>query len=192
MVPEAAMPWNPGRMRRFAVFAMATALVASSCTPMGPPPPPPASPAPSGPSGPVATPPPPPAPVPTSAILVLRGAVSSPLSADGTEPVDPAAAFEIRSPLALRGARLVLLDARDGMVPSASETEIGQAGSRFSLTPQDPLTPAAGYLLRLEGLESRLLRSDDGLSFEPLVIAFRVAGEPPPEPPRKSRKKRGR
>jgi hypothetical protein len=78
------------------------------------------------------------------------------------------------------------------MVPSTSEAEVGPSGSRFVLTPQEPLTPAGRYVLRLEGLESRLVRSADGRTFEPMVLPFRVSGEPPPPPPRKPKKKRSR
>ena len=77
------------------------------------------------------------------------------------------------------------------MVPSTADAEIGST-SRFTLVPHEPLRPGSRYVLRLEGLESRLVISDDGRSFEPLVAPFRVAGEPPPAPPRKAKKKRAR
>ncbi len=127
-----------------------------------------------------------------SAVLVRIAETSGPVPPDGTEAVDPASSFEVRSPLAVRAARLVLLDSRDAMVPSTSESEVGPSGSRFVLTPQDPLTPAGRYVLRLEGLENRLVRSVDGTTFEPLAVPFRVAGEPPPAPPKKVKKKRSR
>jgi hypothetical protein len=115
-----------------------------------------------------------------------------PLQATGSEPplVDPGSTFEVRLPFAARGARLVLLDARDAMVPSSADTEIGTT-SRFTLVPLEPLPPGSRHVLRLEGLASRLVISDDGRSFEPLVAPFRVAGEPPPAPPRRAKKKRG-
>lgn len=103
--------------------------------------------------------------------------------------LDPGSTFEIRLPFAARGARLVLLDARDAMVPSSADAEVG-ATSRFTLVPLEPLLPGSRYVLRLEGLESRLVKSDDGRSFEPLAAPFQVAGEPPPAPPKKAKKKR--
>jgi hypothetical protein len=172
-------------------------LLASSCTPARPPgeapgaSSPTGSPGPTGPSGPTA-PAPPPATFPVSAVLMRLGELSAPLQTDGTEPVDPASAFEVRSPVAFQAARLVLLDSRDAMVPSVAEAEVGPSGSRFVLTPQEPLTPASRYVLRLEGLESRLVRSADGRTFEPMAVPFRVAGEPPAAPPRKAKKKRSR
>jgi hypothetical protein len=115
-----------------------------------------------------------------------------PLQAAGSEPplVDPGSTFEVRLPFAARGARLVLLDARDAMVPSSADSEVGTT-SRFTLVPLEPLPPGSRHVLRLEGLENRLVISDDGRAFEPLVAPFRVAGEPPPAPPKKAKKKRG-
>ena len=115
-----------------------------------------------------------------------------PLQGAGSAPplVDPGSTFEVRLPFAARGARLVLLDARDAMVPSSADAEVGTT-SRFTLVPLEPLPPGSRHVLRLEGLENRLVISDDGRTFEPLVAPFRVAGEPPPAPPRKAKKKRG-
>ncbi len=152
---------------------------------------PPGVPGPSGPSGPAA-PAPPPATLPVSSATSRVGETSTPIQPDGTDPVDPGSAFEVRSPVSVQAARLVLLDSRDAMVPATSESEIAPSGSRFVLTPQEPLTPAGRYVLRLEGLESRLVRANDGRAFEPLVIPFRVAGEPPAAPPKKAKKKRSR
>ena len=86
----------------------------------------------------------------------------------------------------------MLLDSRDAMVPSTSEAETGGGASRFTLVPHEMLVPAGRYVLRLEGLDSRAVKSDDGRSFEPVAVAFRVAGEPPPPPPKKAKKKRTR
>ncbi len=106
--------------------------------------------------------------------------------------VDPAATFEVRLGVPARDARLVLLDARDTMVPSSANSEVGFSASRFTLTPMEPLVPGGRYVLRLEGLESRPVKSDGGRAFEPLVILLQVTGEPPPAPPKKAKKKRGR
>ena len=180
------------------------ALLAAGCAPATPP-----APTPSAPSGP-ATPPvamplasepaDPPAPtvpvppqgLPTTAVEARFGVTATPLQGAGADPpvVDPGSTFEVRLPFAARGARLVLLDARDAMVPSSSDVQIG-ATSRFTLVPLEPLQPGSRHVLRLEGLESRLVISGDGRSFEPLVAPLRVAGEPPPAPPKKAKKKRG-
>lgn len=117
-----------------------------------------------------------------------------PLAPDGSseQAVDPAATFEVRLGVAARGARLVLLDSRDAIVPSTGEAEVGAGASRFSLVPHETLVPAARYVLRIEGLESRAVKADDGRSFEPVAVTFRVAGDPPPPPPKKVKKKRTR
>jgi hypothetical protein len=149
-----------------------------------------------GPSGPAAaTPavPPPPAPLPVSSIEARVGTVALVLPVDGNpEPVDPAATFEVRLGVAAPGTRLVLLDARDAMVPSTGDAEIGGGLSRFTLVPHETLVPGARYVLRIEGLDSRAVRSVDGRSFEPVAVVFRVAGEPPAPPPKKVKKKRAR
>jgi hypothetical protein len=134
----------------------------------------------------------PPPGLPVTAVEARFGVTSMPLQATGSEPplVDPGSTFEVRLPFAARGARLVLLDARDAMVPSSADSEIGTT-SRFTLVPLEPLPPGSRHVLRLEGLANRLVISDDGRAFEPLVAPFRVAGEPPPAPPRRAKKKRG-
>ena len=129
--------------------------------------------------------------VPVTAVEARLAGSASSLLGEDIQPVDPSASFEVRLPLPVRGARLVLLDSRDSMVPSGSESEVG-ATSRYTLVPLEPLAPGARYVLRLEGLESRLLRSDDGRLHDPLVVPVRVAGEAPPAPPKKAKKKRVR
>jgi hypothetical protein len=105
-------------------------------------------------------------------------------------PVDPASAFEVRVSVPARDARLVLLDAQDVVVPAVVESEVG-AESRFGLVPVDPLRPGSAYQLRLEGVGGRLVRSDDGKTFEPLVLLVQILGTPPPRaPPKKAKKKR--
>ena len=136
-------------------------------------------------------PPPPPPVLPDIAVEARLGSAATPLPVDGSSvpAVDAGSTFEVRLPFAARGARLVLLDSRDSMVPSSADAEVG-ATSRFTLVPLEPLLPGSRHVLRLEGLESRLVKSDDGRSFEPLAAPFRVAGEPPPSPPKKVKKKR--
>ncbi|MBS1110012.1 MAG: hypothetical protein H6Q88_2004 [Anaeromyxobacteraceae bacterium] len=150
--------------------------------------------APTGPVSPVPEPLVPPAPsvLPATAVETRVGDTVVTLAPDVPALVDPAATFEVRLPTAVRGARLVLLDARDAVVPSNESAEVGGSTSRFTLVPMEPLTPASRYVLRVEGLESRLIRSDDGRTFEPLSVPFRVSGDPPPTPPKKAKKKRAR
>jgi hypothetical protein len=198
------------RARRFPALAAAVAVLhlGTACAPASPPPPPAGDPAgvpgPSAPTElprpplpsetPAAVPPSPPAPPPVLPVLAVEarlGPAATALALDGSSVplVDPGSAFEVRLPFAARGARLVLLDARDAMVPSSADAEVG-ATSKFTLVPLEPLLPGSRYVLRLEGLESRLVKSDDGRSFEPLAAPFRVAGEPPAAPPKKAKKKR--
>ncbi len=118
-----------------------------------------------------------------------------PVALDPATPavVDPSATFEVRVAAALRGARLVLLDSQDALVPAASDAEV-QAASRFTLVPAEPLQPGSRYLLRLEGVASRLVPAADGRTFEPLAVPFTTSGEVPPRPPpkKKAGKKRSR
>ena len=145
------------------------------------------------PAPPPAAPAPPAAPpsLPVVAVEARLGAAATAIPVDGPSvpTIDPGSTFEVRLPFAVRGARLVLLDARDAMVPSSAETEVG-AASRFTLVPLEPLLPGSRHVLRLEGVETRLVKADDGRSFEPLAAPFRVSGEPPPAPPKKAKKKR--
>jgi hypothetical protein len=102
----------------------------------------------------------------------------------------PASAFEVRVSAPARDARLVLVDAQDLVVPAAVDSEVGTE-SRFTLVPVEPLRPGSTYQLRLEGIGGRLVRSDDGKSFEPLVLLVQILGTPPPRaPPKKAKKKR--
>ena len=130
--------------------------------------------------------------LPATAVEARLGDTVVAIAPDGSALVDPAASFEIRLPTAVRGTRVVLLDARDAVVPSNESAEVGGSASRFTLVPMEPLTPGSRFVLRVEGLDSRLVRSVDGRAFEPLVVPFRVAGEPPPAPPKTAKKKRPR
>jgi hypothetical protein len=185
---SSAVPLLAGLL--LASCAPATPPARTPSAPSGPATPPVAAPTDSGPGVP-AVPAPPPG-LPTTAVEARFGGTATLLQATGSDPpvVDPGSTFEVRLPFAARGARLVLLDARDAMVPSSSDAQVG-ATSRFTLVPLEPLVSGSRHVLRLEGLESRLVISGDGRSFEPLVAPFWVAGEPPPAPPRKAKKKRG-
>lgn len=128
--------------------------------------------------------------MPLARAQALHTGAAIPLSPGVTVVVEPASSFEIHIAAPARGARLVLLDAQDVQVPATVEAEVG-AESRFLLVPIEPLRPGSLYLLRLEGLGTRLVGSDGGRFLEPLVLPLQISGSPPPRPPpRKVLKKR--
>lgn len=119
------------------------------------------------------------------------GGVATPLATGTPAVVEPASSFEVRVGAPLRDARLLLLDGQDVLVPAAAESEVSSTGSRFTLQPQEPLQPGGTYMLRLEGLGGRLVRSATDATYEPLVLPVKVSGSPPPRPPpKKAQKKR--
>jgi hypothetical protein len=132
--------------------------------------------------------------LPVESVEARLGTIAVPLSGPAAEPVDPASTFEVRLPLGTRNARLVLLDAQDALVPSSSESDIGGGRSRYTLVPVEPLRTGSRYVLRIEGIGSRQVVSDDGRPHEPLAVTFLVAGAPPPKltPPKKGQKKHPR
>ena len=128
--------------------------------------------------------------MPLAGAEARHAGVATPLSPGSAVPVEPASTFEVRVGAPARDARLVLFDAQDVLVPATVEAEVGSE-SRFTLVPLDPLRPGSAYWLRLEGLGGRLVRSDDGRSFEPLALPLQTTGSPPPRaPPKKALKKR--
>jgi hypothetical protein len=128
--------------------------------------------------------------MPLASAQALHAGSATSLSPGVAVAVEPASSFEVRIAAPARDARLVLLDAQDVLVPATVEAEVGLQ-SRFVLVPLEPLRPGSGYLLRLEGLGTRLVRSDDGRSFEPLMLPLLTTGSPPPRaPPKKAPKKR--
>jgi len=123
--------------------------------------------------------------MPLAGAQALHSGTATPLSPGVAVAVESASSFEVHIAAPARDARLVLLDAQDVQVPATVEAEVGSE-SRFLLVPIDPLRPGGSYLLRLEGLGTRLVRSDDGRSFEPLVLPLQIIGSPPPRaPPRR-------
>ncbi len=194
------LPLPPPAARAIAALGatLLGAVLLAACTPPSPAP----GGAPAGPTGatgpaaPAPTGPPAlsgPSPLPGLAAeaRIPTGGAAVPLDLAGAS-VDPGATFEVRVSAPVRGARLVLLDAQDAMVPSGSEVESGPV-SRFTLVPLEPLRPGSRYQLRLEGVESRLVRGDDGRTYEPTAIPIATTGEPPAKPPpRKTGKKRSR
>jgi hypothetical protein len=128
--------------------------------------------------------------MPVASAEARAAGTATSLSRGPSSAVDPASTFEVRVSAPARDARLVLLDAQDVVVPASVDSEVG-AESRFTLVPVEPLRPGSSYQLRLEGLGGRLVRSDDGKGFEPLVLSLQILGTPPPRaPPKKAKKKR--
>jgi hypothetical protein len=133
-----------------------------------------------------------PLPVPLTSAEARVGQTSTALAPGATNGIEPDSTFEIRASAGLRDARLVLLDSQDLLVPATVESEISSAASRFTLVPQEPLRAGSSYLLRLEGVGGRLIRSASDGSYEPLILPLRVSGTPPPRPPpKKAKKNRG-
>jgi hypothetical protein len=174
-----------------ALLLLAVSTLGASCAPATPPAIEPTTVAPqappSAPPGPVV--PPGPAAMPLASAQALHAGTATPLSPGVTVAVEPASSFEIRIAAPARDARLVLLDAQDFQVPATVEAEVG-SDSRFLLVPLEPLRPGSAYLLRLEGLGARLVRSDGGRSFEPLVLPLQISGSPPPRAPQKKASKK--
>lgn len=166
------------------------------------------------PSGRDATPQPVPAPAPTFAATVVTSTASAPRpspaatailrAAVAVEPaarvpltpgveavVHPAATFEVELSAPSSDARLVLVDARDDLVPATGTREVG-AGTKLTLAPAAPLVPAARYALRLDGASDRDLHDDAGRAFSAVTLPLLAAGAPPPPEPNKAAKRRRR
>ncbi len=122
-----------------------------------------------------------------SAVALLPDGAALPLTRDGVTSVEPPTRFRVEVAARLPDARLSLLDAQDAMVAADGTVEIA-ATARFTLTPTAPLRPGSSYTLRLDGAEGRLVRAEDGRSFEPLSLALRTSGEAPP-PARKAKRR---
>jgi hypothetical protein len=137
-----------------------------------------------------------PPPLPAATILRSASAVEPsqrlPLAAGAEVVVDPKATFEIELSARVPDARLVLLDAREDLVPASGDREVG-AGTRLTLTPSQALVPGARHALRLDGAAHRELHDDAGRAYAPVMFPILVAGTPPPpEPKAPGRKKKGR
>lgn len=170
-----------------ALLLLAVSTLGASCAPATPPAIEPTTVAPPAPP----SVPPGPAAMPLASAQALHAGTATPLSPGVTVAVEPASSFEIRIAAPARDARLVLLDAQDFQVPATVEAEVG-SDSRFLLVPLEPLRPGSAYLLRLEGLGARLVRSDGGRSFEPLVLPLQISGSPPPRAPQKKARRSDR
>lgn len=178
-------------------------VLASACSPSGrdaTPQPMPSSPAPTfaatvatstATAAPTAARPPPPA---ATAILRAAAAVEPaarvPLTPGVEAVVHPAATFEVELSVPASDARVVLVDARDDLVPATGTREVG-AGTKLTLAPTAPLVPASRYALRLDGASDRDLHDDAGRAFSAVTLPLLAAGSPPaPEPKRPARRKK--
>jgi hypothetical protein len=137
------------------------------------------------------------APPPTPGEAILRSAIAIEpsqriLLAPGAETVvDPGATFEVELSARSADARLVLVDARDDILPATGSREVGSS-TRLTLAPAAPLVPGSRYALRLDGASDRELHDAAGRAFAPLSLPLLAAGEPPPPEPKKPAGKRRR
>ena len=137
-------------------------------------------------------------PAATAATAILRAAVAVepaarlPLVPGSEVVVHPAATFEVELAARTPDARLVLVDAREDLVPASGTRELA-AGTRLTLAPTAPLVPGSRYALRLDGAADRDLHDESGRPFSPVTLPLLAAGTPPaPEPKKPVRKRRHR
>jgi hypothetical protein len=103
--------------------------------------------------------------------------------------VAPAATFEVELSTRAPDARLVLVDAREDLVPASATRELA-AGTKLTLTPAAPLVPGSHYALRLDGASRRELHDEAGRPFSAVSLPLLAAGSPPPPEPKKPAKRR--
>jgi len=137
-------------------------------------------------------------PAATAATAILRAAVAVepaarlPLVPGSEVVVHPAAKFEVELAARTPDARLVLVDAREDLVPASGTSELA-AGTRLTLAPTAPLVPGSRYALRLDGAADRDLHDEAGRAFSPVSLPLLAAGTPPaPEPKKAVRTRRHR
>jgi hypothetical protein len=132
----------------------------------------------------------PPLPAPVSSAEAVEPAGGRVALSPSTEAiVDPASSFRVVLPGKSEDARLSLLDGRGDLVPGKAAREVGTE-TVLTVTPEQPLLPAAHYLLRLEGARQRDLHDAAGRAAGPVELHLVVAGSAP-EPAKKAvRKKR--
>ncbi len=106
--------------------------------------------------------------------------------------MDPAASFEVELTGRVPDARLVLLDAREDVLPASGGRELA-AGTRLTLVPAAPLVPGSRYALRLDGAGARELHDSAGRAYQPVSLPLLAAGTPPrPEPKQQPARKKKR
>jgi hypothetical protein len=116
------------------------------------------------------------------AAAAVEAAQRVPLAADVEVVVDPQATFEVELSARAADARLVLVDARDDLLPATGGRELA-GGTRLSLAPAAPLVPGSRYALRLDGASDRELHDEAGRAYSPVTFPLLAAGTPPrPEP----------
>jgi hypothetical protein len=123
--------------------------------------------------------------------IALEPAQRLPLKPGAEVVVDPGASFEVELSTRSPDARLVLVDARDDLVPASATREVGPA-TKLTLAPTAPLAPGARYVLRLDGASDRDLHDDRGRAFSAVTLPLLAAGSPPPPEKTPARKKRRR
>jgi hypothetical protein len=165
--------------------APAIAPTAATSTAAAPPTPTP-TPASTTASTPTSTPTPAKAPaVPATAILraafAVEPAARLALAPGSENVVHPASTFEVELSARTPDARLVLVDARDDLVPATAAREL-TAGTRLTLSPAAPLVPGARYALRLDGASERDLHDDAGRAIGAITLPLLASGAPPPAP----------
>jgi hypothetical protein len=88
-------------------------------------------------------------------------------------------------------ARLSIVDGTDALVVGSGTREVGQQ-TILTVAPRQPLTPAARYLLRVDGAGARDLHDAAGRAAGPVELQLVVAGSPPEPVKRKSGGRRRR
>ncbi len=178
-----------------AAAASAAVVLVSSTVTAAPSP----SPTPTSPAAPpqARTPSPPATPLLRSAIaLEPAGATTTTaprvkLTPGSETVVDPAATFELELSARSSDARLVLVDAREDLVPATATREVG-ASTRLTLAPAAPLVPGSRYVLRLDGASDRDLHDEAGRAWSAVSLPLLAAGSPPPPEPKKQKPARKR
>jgi hypothetical protein len=100
-------------------------------------------------------------------------------------------ALRIVSAHALVDLRVRLLDEAGRLVPAKDEAHVGK-GTRYELHPSQPLTPGTVYRVAVDGQEGSNPVDVAAISFAPVTIAFRTAGEKPAPPPPQQKKRASR
>lgn len=129
-------------------------------------------------------------PAPFKAEAIAPGDARVPLTVESEAIVEPGSTFRVLLPGRSDDARLSLLDANDGLVPSTTTREVGEQ-TVLTVTPRQPLAPATRYLLRLDGARGRDLHDAAGRPAGPVDLPLVVAGSPP-EPAKRAAGKRRR
>jgi hypothetical protein len=104
--------------------------------------------------------------------------------------IETGAQFHVEVPVALREARLSLLDGDGAMVPAAGGAELGASWTRFHLAPDAPLQPGSRYALKIDGAVERNPKDASGNAYLPANWSLLTAGEKPKAEPKKQKSSR--